>query len=310
MTSKSKIKQLQKIITDNLYPLIDHDYWLLDVPYYFNVGDTLIWQGALDFLSSLPYKCKGFRPFNHFDIPKDIKDDDIIIFNGGGNFGDLWSEPHDYKMQVVKRYPNSKIIFLPQTVFWNKKENMLKCANSLKKSPNITICARDKHSYDILSANFSNKILLIPDMAFCIDMNKWHIPEAKYEDLLLMRNDRELKESESLEIIKTQTGINITDWKPFTEESWQKKWLRRTRKYMPLIYHWYAKNIFRPYMIKSGIKLIGQYKRIYSTRLHAIILSILLGRESDMYWFDNSYGKNKNFYDTWLNDVDGLTFIN
>ncbi len=50
-------------------------------------------------------------------------------------------------------------------------------------------------------------------------------------------------------------------------------------------------------------------QRIYSTRLYAIILSLLLGKDSDLYWFDNSYGKNSSFYETWLSDLDGIKFI-
>ena len=77
MNTTQKIHQLQKQIKESLMPLIDNDYWLLEVPYYPNVGDTLIWQGELDFLSTLPYKRKGMQSY-FTNIPKNIAKDDII----------------------------------------------------------------------------------------------------------------------------------------------------------------------------------------------------------------------------------------
>lgn len=311
MITQAKIKQLQENIGSQLSPLITGDYWLLNVPYHPNVGDTLIWQGELDFLRKFPYKCKGMRSF-YSSIPKDIKKDDLILIHGGGNFGDLWELPQEWQMSVVEQYPDNKIIFFPQTVWFMHEENMKKCAEVLSKNKHLTICARDNYSYKTLSKHFVNKILLVPDMAFCINMDKWKVFTSTKETLLLKREDREFKDTDELDGVEKLQNITISDWTTFNEDSWQKRWFRRTKKYLsmfPDLYDYYAYKVFRPYLIKSGIKLISTHKKIYSTRLHAIILSLLLGRDSDLYWFDNSYGKNKNFYDTWFSDVEGITFI-
>ena len=308
MESNAKIEFLQGLIEKTLSPIINHDYWLLEVPYYSNVGDTLIWQGELDFLRELPYMCKGMSSY-YTDIPNNIGEDDIILMQGGGNFGDLYYDPQNYRMQIVEKYPNNKIIFLPQTVWFEHEENMKECAETLSKHKKLTICARDKVSYEILKKNFTNEILLVPDMAFCIDMNRWKKPNATKEALLLKRDDKELKAYLEITKLVEQGDVTICDWLPFTEECWQKTGLRRTKKYMPFMYDWYAQNIFRPYMINSGVQLIGSHKKIYSTRLHAAILSILLDKAEDLTWFDNSYGKNSSFYETWLSDVDGIRFI-
>lgn len=58
-------------------------------------------------------------------------------------------------------------------------------------------------------------------------------------------------------------------------------------------------------MIKEGVEFISPYKEIETTRLHGCILSILL--DKNIILCDNSYGKNRNFYDTWLNDIDTLS---
>ncbi|MBR1808755.1 MAG: polysaccharide pyruvyl transferase family protein [Paludibacteraceae bacterium] len=307
MKASDKIQQLKSIIKQRLVPLINHDYWLLEVPYYTNVGDTLIWQGELDFLKTLPYKCKGMCSY-YSAAPENIKPDDIILFQGGGNFGDLWDAPQQFRMDVVKKYPNNKIIFFPQTVWFEHEEKQKECAELLSHSPNISICARDSFSFDLLNKHFSNNILLVPDMAFFINMDRWRKTYTPNGDLLIERSDKELKQYSQLEELSKQ-NITISDWLPFTENSWQKTWLRRTRKYLPFMSDWYAMHIFRPYLIRSGIKLISSHKKIYSTRLHAAILSVLLDKTVDLTWFDNSYGKNLHFHETWLNDLDGITFI-
>lgn len=308
MIAEEKIYQLQSVIRSVLTPIINRNYWLLEVPYYSNIGDTLIWQGELDFLRSLTYKCIGMRSF-YSRFPQNIKPEDTIIFQGGGNFGDIWLEPQEYRMRVIRQYPDNKVIIFPQTVWFEHEDNMQECARILSQCKNLTICARDIVSYEILRNNFSNNILLVPDMAFCIDMSKWKTYSATKEVLLLKREDKELKMTDELLQIENTKDVTVTDWPTFTEDSWQKRWFWRTKKYVPGMFDLYARIIFRPYLINSGIQLISSYKKVYSTRLHAAILSVLLGKASDLVWYDNSYGKNKNFYETWLKDCEGIQFV-
>jgi len=42
MNFRDKITQLKSLIAGALTPLIDHDYWYLELPYYTNIGDVLI----------------------------------------------------------------------------------------------------------------------------------------------------------------------------------------------------------------------------------------------------------------------------
>lgn len=86
MKLQNKITELRKIIKNQLAPLINQDYLYLDVPYHANLGDTLIWQGTLDFLKTLPYKCLHSSWYNS-DRYKDIaaKNPNCqIILHGGG----------------------------------------------------------------------------------------------------------------------------------------------------------------------------------------------------------------------------------
>lgn len=92
MKATEKISQLKKIIAELLTPLVNSDYVLLDVPYYTNIGDTLIWEGTRELLKTLPYKClytASVETYKYRPLPKDT----VILLQGGGNFGDLWHWP-------------------------------------------------------------------------------------------------------------------------------------------------------------------------------------------------------------------------
>ncbi|MNF10991.1 putative pyruvyl transferase EpsO [compost metagenome] len=57
----------------------------------------------------------------------------------------------------------------------------------------------------------------------------------------------------------------------------------------------------------KGISFINKYDKVVTTRLHGLILSILLNKE--VYMLDNSYGKCKRFHDVWLKDFTGIELL-
>lgn len=88
MKQNNKVSQLKYIINSMLTSLIQGDYIYLDVPYHANLGDTLIWQGTLDFLKTLPYKCLHSSWYNSTKY-KDIANKNPncpVILHGGGEF--------------------------------------------------------------------------------------------------------------------------------------------------------------------------------------------------------------------------------
>lgn len=308
MNSKTKIIQLKALIDQTLRSRINKDYYLLEVPYYDNVGDTLIWQGEVDYLKSFQYKCLGMYSYDSLKLPT-FKEDALIIFQGGGNFGDLWTEPHEFRMSIVENNPKNSFLFMPQSVYFTDEKKLKKCADFLKDY-NAIICARDNVSYHTLKSNFKNDILLIPDMAFCLNIKKWFKTYPAYKPLLFKRNDKELKEIEYLQFLECQ-NLDVSDWPTLSNSpTLVKKMRNKCRKYagnFPFIYDLYCQCVYRPYLIKEGVKFISSHTEIYTTRLHGAILSLLLGKTVRM--FDNSYGKNKNFYETWLEDCDNITMI-
>lgn len=310
MTGKEKVVQLQALIADALLPEIQgRRVVLLEVPYYDNIGDTLIWQGTHDFLRRHGVKCLFTSSLDSFQFPL-LPHDVVILLQGGGNFGDIWPLPQKFREKVVEHYPDNKIVILPQTVFFYDPEKMKASAAVLGRHSNLLIFARDHNSLQLLNKHFSaNRIALMPDMAFCINLRKFKIPVPKENRTLFFeRNDTEINSSiQYAEIVPADADRH--DW-PFRERqdvSWRTSMANRIRYRCFRYYDRYWDSVMRPYYVRTGIRFIGAYSKVYTTRLHGAILSLLL--DKDIVFFNNSYGKNLNFYRSWLSDVDNVKFI-
>ena len=86
MNNIGLIETLRERIRDTLTPLIAHDYVLLDLPYYDNIGDMLIWEGTREFLKTLPYKCLYYASKDSFRYRK-LPTEAIILLLGGAILG-------------------------------------------------------------------------------------------------------------------------------------------------------------------------------------------------------------------------------
>lgn len=316
MTQEEKVRQLSSLVEDRLMPLIDHDYVLYGLPYYTNIGDTLIWEGTLEFLNKVPFKCKGVCGWNEYPN-ENVANDNIVLIQGGGYFGDVWRNGWQYVLDGIRFYKSNKIIILPQSIYYYDDSLRDADASYLSEFKNLTICARDEKSCEFAKRYFQNNVMLVPDMAFCIKknyLNRWRVPSTD-KVLLLKRCDKELV-SDNVEI--PETNVEVHDWptiesKTDSEERFEKaiKKLKKAQRKLPrlktafqrmedgLYYHLYRKQ-----MTSRGVSFVSSYSKIYTTRLHVMILSVLLGKE--VHIIDNSYGKLSGCYETWLKDVEGV----
>lgn len=314
----SKKRQLASLIDERLTPLIDNNYVLYGLPYYTNIGDTLIWNGELEFLKKLPYKCVGTCPWNKYPGTK-LPENVIILITGGGYFGDLWRNGWEYVLKGIEPNLNNKIIFLPGTVYYENHDLLKKDAEYLAKFPNFIICVRDKVSFELASNNFSNKVILIPDMAFY--MNEKYLRNCskktpQYNALFIRRQDKEFPEK-SFAIPSTQYDTH--DWetmenpmsigKNFYRLQYRIELLsKRLPEFARYLNNLLYKYLYRVKLTKIGCSQIASYHTIYTTRLHAMILACLIGREAVM--IDSKFGKLSSFYDTWLTDCDNIKLLN
>ena len=309
------LEEIRNLIEERVLPLIDRDYVFLDLPYHPNVGDTLIACAAESLLKKSPYHCLYRCSEYTFDDRK-IPSNALIIFNGGGNFGDLWKNYTVFRNKLINRYPNNKFLILPQSICYREDNNLFSDVEIYSKcGKSITICARDNASYNLLARNFvENNIILVPDLAFYTDTIYLKASPKTNRVLFLKRNDVEFLDSSRYSIVPGDSEVH--DW-PTIERFW---WLQNKygafKRYT--LKKWYPRcflhvedllwqRIILPYILHNGIGFVNKYDTIYSTRLHVAILGVLLNK--NVYFFDNSYGKNYALYDTWLRDFSNLKFV-
>ena len=327
--NKHKIQKLKELIQQELTPLITNNYVLLDVPNHRNIGDNLIWKGELDFLREIPFKKLYSANMHTYQYDK-VSKDATILLHGGGNFGDFYVASQTHRNNIIKSFPKNNIIVFPQTIYYKDEQNLRKDSVIFNNHKNLTICVRDLKSQQLLSKYIPvDKIKLLPDMAFCMNLEKFHSSIKTEKSLYMKRMDGELNLD-----FKTQFIFNFLkegepklieekDWPTFSNsplknkinskrDAVENKASKMLLK-LPLL-----KNLVNDEFglnpksnmdkhIRNGIKFLNSYDKIATTRLHGFILSVLLNKEVGI--VDNSYGKNSNFYNTWMQDFDKISLI-
>ena len=301
----------KKILINNLKDLIKNDYVLLDLPYFTNVGDVLIWQSTKDLLKAVPYKClysSSIESYRKPDITKDV----LILFMGGGNFGDLWIRHQNFRQRVISDFPENPIIQLPQSVCFNSTDYLNKdiLLFSKHKAP-ITICLRDEKSFLFIKSHYTKvSVRLMPDMVLGFDVSKYTKLQAGAGSLFVSREDSEKAELPVNVVIPKDADCK--DWPSMEQEPLYIRIYKRVQLVLARVDKHYSthfcstladfcfKNFFRKWIINSGLNFIKKYKVVYSTRLHAAILALLM--EKNVVVFDNSYGKIKGVYNLWLKE--------
>lgn len=308
MTTPETIERLRRIISGELLSLVDRDFRYLMMTEHGNAGDTMIFQGELDFLSSIPFRCKEWTTMSSFSIrhPK-IPEDDLLVLRGSGSFGDLWPVAPAFWLDVLRRHPRNPVLFMPQTAHFEDGTKLDELARALDRPGRTVVCLRDRPSLDLVRSRLGCETRLVPDMAFFMDVAPWtsrHIvPNGR--KLLIRRTDRETNEGPRLRLLASRDDVDTADWPTMAPshpaERWTSRIRRRTRR-CPRLFDLFVRRFYRPAVLRAGVRFVEPYGEVYATRMHGGILSLLLGKSTT--FFDNSYGKTAAVFETWLADCE------
>ncbi len=192
-------------------------FWLLLLPEHGNMGDYAIGYAAQKFLQE-----------NFPDIPRiDVTDlewknlsaqikpliqrNDIIFFNGGGDFGDLW-ETGRIQRSVVEMFPENKIVFLPNTLTYReeiseKNDALMRDMDYYSKKENVYILFREHNSYDFCR-KYLERIACFPDLVLSEKYPR-RLSGKNHTALLCFRGD---KESIFRGVDKVKTILHENHW--------------------------------------------------------------------------------------------------
>lgn len=193
---------------------------IMGIPHHGNLGDNAIALAEEEIVR------KYFPNYELLEIPEKflnkciyrakeyIKDDDIILLHGGGNIGDTYLVPERGRREVMKLFPNNKIIIFPQTAYFEQDNNgrqeleiSKEIYNSHKK---LVILAREEMSYNFMKKHFYNaKVYLTPDIVMTLSKKS---QEEREGALILFRGDKE----------KTLQNDNINEIKNVINKNYRK----------------------------------------------------------------------------------------
>lgn len=314
--------QLAATIDAALAPLIhgrNERLCIIDPPDHSNVGDCAIFLGELDFLERIGGISDSiFYDFRSYSTgcEKHIENSSIILMHGGGNFGDIWPHHHNFRLHIIEKFKNKPIIQFPQSIHFDSDDDLNLTKSVINSHRNFTLAVRDKKSFSFARQHFECQVILCPDMAFAMQPIVRH--PASHDVTWLLRTDKEVV-SDHAEIIESLRRSELKgiggDW---LEEP--RNFVRRldsclsslTRRHPDvmsrvqslqlLVRRRYAQN-----RLRAGVRMLSRGNVVVTDRLHAHILSTLLGIPNVC--FDSYDGKISAMYETWTRECGIATMI-
>lgn len=300
---KSKLSEILYFISDK------DDVVYLDYPFHYNVGDILIFLGGVEFLRKNNIRVKKFYNINNFSlekVKKNITKNTTILCHGGGNFGDIYQNHQKMRELVVQNFPDNRIIFLPQTIFFEDIESQKLSLNILKDHENLIFFLRDLPSLKLIQ-QISEKSYVMPDMAHFLYGDLKANQQAVKDELYFLRRDSEQIENQHKLLGKEAKSLDWCDIITYQDEIILKK-LKRLIKLNKMFKISQIDNYIFEVWYRHCWKLVYRcinefsiYEKVITSRLHGHILTCLLERNSVL--LNNSYGKNKGYYELWTKKI-------
>ena len=271
--------------------------FLVLTPEHSNLGDHAITYAEISLLKSLDI---DYVEITAWDLKKLIQfnlikfmDGFPILINGGGNLGDLWYGIEKVQRALVTYLPNSKILILPNTISYKNdqlgRQRFNESIDIYNRHPNLTIYAREKISYDIMSKSYNN-VKLIPDVV--LSLSQISNTEDKKGCILCLRNDLEktiLPEEEKyiINLSKKLFGNNVKELDMHAPK--------------------FLKSNERELYLKNQLETFANAKLIITDRLHGMIFSALA--QTACIVINSKSPKVVGCYD-WIKNLDYIKFAN
>lgn len=282
---------------------------LVDFPNHPNVGDSAIWLGEVELLRQLGiapvYTCDTLT-YSRSGLARALGSDGVILLHGGGNLGDVWPHHQALRERVVRDFSDRPIIQLPQSIQFHSEEGLARAREAFDAHPDLTLLCRDRYSLDFAREHFRCRSELAPDSAFMLDLRPLR-GEADHDVMYLARSDVEKGDDQAhLEDL----SVLRCDWleEPRTPLIRLSDALSRQLVRRPSLDPLLRRPVSATYTpmawqrVRRGCALLSRGRVVVTDRLHAHILSLLMGIPH--VFMDNNYGKNRRFFEVWTRDAE------
>lgn len=255
-------------------------YALVDFPDHPNVGDSAIWLGEIALLHAVgagdPAYISRWDDFDEAAFRAACPTGPILI-HGGGNLGDIWPHHQHFREQLIERFPDRRIVQLPQSIHFRDEAHRTRFAALVGRHPDFHLYVRDQASLALARRHFECPATLAPDSAFglgCIERSS----AADCSILMLLRSDAERAERDDAPLLALPDAVAL-DWLDEPPVMASAPTARARER------------------VERGLRLLSRGEQIVTDRLHGHILALLLG--IDHVVLDNDYGKVGAYIDAW-----------
>ncbi|WJM15294.1 polysaccharide pyruvyl transferase family protein [Microbacterium arborescens] len=292
---------------------------LVDFPNHENAGDHLISLGQDAYFARLGLKIDYVGDITRYD--KDDLDhfvpDGPILIQGGGNFGDRWTEIQKFRERVISENHDRRIIQLPQSVDFTTQTGLRQAQDVYRAHPNLTLLIRDRAGAQLTAELFpQNTVRFCPDLALGapLDSRSAKTGEPRFDVVYLKRGDSESTGSavslpRALTALSSDWGLGRADkvkwWAMHAPGALSRRLPLMRRPLYPLQHRLYTQ--MSRLNVDSAQRLILQGSVVVTDRLHASVMAILLGRR--VVAMDNANGKVSAIYGDYLHDLGLMTLV-
>ncbi|MBB4571988.1 MULTISPECIES: polysaccharide pyruvyl transferase family protein [Rhizobium] len=286
-------------------------YAFMEFPNYGNVGDTAIWLGALELLKEATGQFPSYLATNreyHRKALEDALPEGPIVLQGGGNFGDIHGWAQQFRERVIAENTGRRIIQMPQSIKYLDLSAAGRTAKILSRHPDFHMLVRDNNSLEFAKQHLGVSAKLAPDCAFGLGPLTRRT-RIQHDVVSLLRHDEEMVQHDLSEH-RRLNGPDPVDW--ITDpEGFEARSFRygKVKSLFEGKFNWPARKlaIYRHQAssrLERGLRILSTGKYVLTDRLHAHILTTLLGIPHVC--LDNNYGKIHSYIDAFTHDFDGV----
>lgn len=269
--------------------------FLIFTPEHANLGDHAIAyaeQQLLERIGVSYYEITGKNLYllEHYGYLK-IMNGALILVNGGGNLGTLWPDIERMNRCIIEFNPDSNILILPNTIYYEDSEYGIEEFEKSKiiynQHKNLVLYAREEISYQIMREAYKN-VKLIPDMVLALNESEENLKREGC--LLCLRNDVE----KTLSLEETKLVHEIVE-----------RQFRGKVKETETVLDYYVPVYRRKNELAKKFKEFKSAELVITDRLHGMIFCAITGTNCIV--LNSKSPKLKGCYQ-WISDLGYIKF--
>ena len=273
---------------------------------YNNIGDLAITYAQEKFIEKIypDYQIISIPITDTYkylkDIKRNLKPSDLILIQGGGNFGDLYPKADYGRNFVCEYFANHQILSFPQTMVFTNTEYgkwRLKKTRTALSGNNIMLSARERVSYKMMRNVFGEeKVVLSPDIVLSLlpSTRQKSATKSRNSVVLTLRSDGEKKVTPEQQALLQDMVKNNYENVVYRDTEFVGRSPKTT-----------AEGYKR---VQDILDVYAAAKVVITDRLHGMIFATISGTTCIV--LPNSNHKISETYNNWLSKCNYIKFVN